>query len=105
MPDLKFSRIDRRLVHLNATATLFDGAPATITALSVALLAPGTTPTATTTWTAAGGTTGAWTVLVAGPDADPTGALVVPAGPTDVWVRDIDNPETTAVVAGRVIVR
>lgn len=104
MPNLSLSRIDRIDLHIPVTATLADSTPADLAGVDVALLAPRTTPTAATTWTSAAYTGGVAVVLVAGPDADPTGALAIPAGGADVWLRVVDNPEVQAVCAGRVTI-
>lgn len=101
---LVLSRIDRLYRDYEVTATLRDGSPATLTGVDVALLAPRTTPTTATVWTAATYATGVATILLAGPDATPTGALVVPAGGADLWIRVTDNPEVDAERVERITV-
>lgn len=41
-------------------------------------------------------------LLVAGPDADPTGAVVLPVGQTTVHVRVVGDPEIPARAAGTI---
>jgi hypothetical protein len=102
---LTMSRIDRLRRSYDVTAVLPDGATATLTAVDVALLLPRTTPTAATTWTAASYTAGVATVLLAGPDADPTDALTVPTGGVDLWMRVVDVPEVDAERIERITVQ
>ena len=90
------SRIDRILREYDVTATLPGGGPATLTGVDVALLPPRATPDGDTTWTAADYAAGVATVLLAGPDADDTDALVVPSGGADLWIRVTDSPEVDA---------
>ena len=92
----ELSRIDRIYRDYTVTATEKDGSPATLAGVSVALLPPRSTPTAATTWTAATYAAGIATVLLAGPDADPTSAVVVPSGGADLWIKVADSPEVDA---------
>lgn len=101
---MNLGRIDRLYVDVVVTATAKDGTPQTLTGVDVALLAPRATPTAATTWTAATYAGGVASLLLAGPDADPTGALVVPATGADLWLRVVDNPETITALVGRITV-
>lgn len=98
------SRIDRLYRDYDVTATLRDGGPATIDGADVALLTRGTTPTSATTWTATTYAAGVATILLAGPDADPTGALVVPAAGADLWIRVTDTAEVDAEKVERIYV-
>lgn len=101
---MELARIDRKYARIPVTATLASGAAATITGVDVALLPPRTTPTATTTWTAATYASGVATVLLAGPDAAGSGALVVPASGADLWIRVTDTPEVDAEKIARIAV-
>lgn len=101
---LTLSRIDRVYRHYDVTAVTADGAPATLAGASVALLTPRATPTGATVWTAATYADGTATVLLAGPDADATDALVIPAGGADLWIRVVDNPEIDAEKVERITV-
>jgi hypothetical protein len=97
-----FSSIDRKYAHFPVTATLADGSAATISGVDVALLPYRTGPDASTTWTPAVYANGIATVLLAGPDADPTGALALPTGGASVWARVVDNPEVDAAMVGSI---
>lgn len=101
---MDLNRIDRKYAKVTVTAALANGDPATLTGVDVALLAPRSTPTAATTWTAATYAAGVATVLLAGPDADPAGALVVPATGADLWIRVVDSPEVDATRVQRIAV-
>lgn len=99
---ITLSAIDRVYGRIDVVATLADGSPTVLTGAEVAILPLRKGPTASTQWTAvtlAGRTA---TVLLAGPDADPTGALTIPRGDGELWIRVTDNPESQAVKVGRV---
>lgn len=98
------SRIDRVYRHYDVTAKDADGDIAALPGVDVALLPPRTTPTAATLWTSATYAAGVATVLLAGPDADPASALVVPQAGVDLWLRVADNPEVMARRVERVTV-
>jgi hypothetical protein len=99
---VEFSRIDRRPVTITVTATNPDGTPATLAAVDVALLPAASGPTGGTAWTTTDFADGAFEVLVAGPDADPAGALVIPRRGGCFWIKDPAADSTQAVPAGRV---
>lgn len=101
---MQLARLDKKYAHIAVTATLADGAPAVPAAVEVALLAPYGRPTAATAWTGTTYTNGDAVVLLAGPDADPTGALVIPTDGADLWIRVTDSPEVVAVRVDRIIV-
>lgn len=101
---MNLARIERKYAHVAVTAALHDGTAATPTGVEVALLAPRTTPGSATAWTVSTYTAGDAVVLLAGPEADPTGALVVPADGADLWIRVTDNPEVTAAKVARLTV-
>lgn len=101
---IAISRIDRLYRDYTVTATTRTGTPATLTGVTVALLPPRTTPTAATIWTAATYAAGIATVLLAGPDADPTSAVVVPSGGADLWIKVSDSPEIDAERVERISV-
>lgn len=101
---MDLSRVGRLYGHITVAATLYDGAPATVTAVDVALLPVGTTPATTTTWTPTAYSFGEAVVLIAGPDADPTGAVVAP-DTREVWARVVDpGGEVVIGKVGRVTV-
>lgn len=97
--------IDRVYVHIPVTAALSDGSPVTLTTVDVALLPYRTVPSSSTPWTTLPVTNGEVVPLVAGSDADPTGAIVLPTGGGTAWIRETDNPEVKAVPAGFISVR
>lgn len=96
----ELSPIDRVFGHIPVTAALFDGGPAVLSGVDVAVLASRTAPDGATTWLASTYSNGVAVVLFAGPDADPTSALPVPAAGGDVWIRIADSPEIQAVKVG-----
>lgn len=98
--DLTFTRISRKYVEVDVSALLADGAPATLTGADVALINPPLT--GATEWTAVDFADGVARFLVAGPDADPTGAFVLPDGGAYVYLRVVDNPETDVARVGRI---
>lgn len=101
---LTLSRVDRIYGRIDVTGTLADGSPATLSAVDVAIIPAHTRPTSTTVWTATALTGRTLSVLIVGPDADQTGALAVPGGDGELWLRVVDTPETQAVRVDRVIV-
>jgi hypothetical protein len=104
-PTLTLPRIGRKYVHIAVTATRYDRSPATITGVQVALLPPDDPPDADTVWHPAVFDEGDAVLLVEGPDAepspDPIGAVAVPVGELEVWVRIVDHPEIDATAVGR----
>lgn len=101
---MELTRISRKYGHIPVTATLHDGEPATITAVTVALMLPGATPNAATTWLPTTYADGEAVALFVGPDADPTGAIVAESS-RDLWARVVDTPEVDATKVGRITVR
>lgn len=100
------SRVDRLVREWDATATNPDGSPATITGVALALLPIRTNPDAGTTWITVPFAGGKVTAILAGPDANPTGALVIPAS-CDLWLRvtyangvDAERLERVTVLGG-----
>lgn len=101
---MDLTRISRKYAKVTVTATDATGAPITVAGVDVALLPPRGKPTAATAWTAATYADGVATVLLAGPDASPADALVVPADGANLWVRVVDTPEVDATNAGPIVV-
>jgi hypothetical protein len=101
---MEFTRISRKYVHIPVTATLADGNPAPLAGVDVTLLPVNHRPDADTAWTAADYADGVGTVLIAGPDADPDGALPL-AADADLWIRVTDTPEVDAVKVTRMSMR
>lgn len=100
---MHLNRIDRKYANLTVTATDEDGFATTLTGVDVALIPPRSNPTGATTWTAATSAGGKWRVLLAGPDAGSSGALVV-SGAADLWVRVTDAPEVDTAFVERITV-
>lgn len=71
--------------------------------VDVALLPPRSAPTAATVWLTGDFAGGATSFLFAGPDADSTGAIVVPAS-ADLWKRAVNAPEVDAEKVERITV-
>lgn len=102
---VNLSRIERRFETIPIALAADDGtALALPAAVDIAALPPRTTPDVDTAWTQLTPADGAVTVLLAGPDADPDGALPVPATGADLWVRVTDTPEILPAKVGRVTV-
>ena len=100
----ELSRVDRLIRTYDlATIPLGGDGAATPSAVLVALLPPRSGPSAATVWTSVTYAAGIVTVLLAGPDADPTGAVVVPAS-ADLWMKVVDTPEIDAVKVERITV-
>lgn len=78
--------------------------------LQFVALAPGTRPTAATTWATAPLVERRATLYVVGPDAGGPAAgvtvpvLLIPPGGVDLWIRPTDAMESDPVFAERIIV-
>lgn len=101
---VELTRVSRLYVEIDVAATLPGGGSATITGVDVALLPVGSGPDASTAWTPATYAAGTATVLLAGPDAGGSGALVV-ASDADLWAKVTDSPEIDAAKVTRVTVK
>jgi hypothetical protein len=97
----ELARIDR-LIRTIDLAEKFPGRTP-ITAAQVALLAPRSAPNAATVWYTASVASNVATVLFAGPDADPSGAVVV-EGSADLWVKITASAEVDAAKVERITV-
>lgn len=102
---LELNRVDRiARTYTLSSLPVGGGGTVTPTAVEVALLPPRSGgPSRDTTWATVTYAAGAVTVLFAGPDADPTGAVVVPAS-ADLWMRVTYAPEVDAVKVERITV-
>lgn len=101
---MQISPIDRQYASISVQATLADGTAATLDAVDVAVLSRGRSPDASTSWTAATAAGDLWQIMLAGPYADPTDAIVVPLNGADLWLRVTDTPEIQAVLVERISV-
>lgn len=100
------SRIDRKTRTYDLSAATLEAAaaiPPGVVGVDVALVPKRTGPTASTVWVAATYADGTFSVLLAGPDANPAGALVVPYD-SDLWMRISDAPEVDAELVERITV-
>ena len=98
--------LTRKLVHLDLNATEYGGDPLPIAGVTVALIPHRADVDSTTAWVAAttwDPTTKKGTILVAGYDADPTDAIVVPSAGADLFARVVDNPEDDPAFIERII--
>lgn len=102
---MNFSPVSRKNVYLTLTARLASGQLTSIAGASVAVVPPREAPSSSTTWVDAVWNSPVARILVAGPQADPTGALVLPSGGGDLWVRITDATEVDAVFAVRINLR
>lgn len=94
---MELSLIDKVHATFPLTVKDSDGNAVTPSAVGVAFLPFRGSPDTVTAWIPATYAAGAVTVLLAGPLADPTGAVVVPPGGGQLWVRITDSPEVEAV--------
>lgn len=101
---MQISPIDRQYASITVNATMPDGTPATLDGVDVALLTRHRTPDGDTTWTPATASGDLWRVLLAGPYASSTGAIVVPLNGGDLWLRVTDSPEVQATLVERITV-
>jgi uncharacterized Zn-binding protein involved in type VI secretion len=101
---VEISHITRKYVDIAVKATTRDGKPAILTGVDAAVLPLSGTPDAATTWTPATYAAGVATVLIAGPAAAAAGALAVPDGGGDLWLRVTDTPEVDAARVQRITV-
>lgn len=93
---MEISRVSVEIFHIDLTATLYDGQPATIDACDFAFCERGG-PTKDTVWATVTVTDpDDVEVIVAGPDVDPApaGGLVCPSPRGRLYGRDVDTPET-----------
>lgn len=93
-------RIGRKYGHVTVEATVAGGLDAVLSGIDVALLPPGEAPNATTQWTPTSYKDGVGTILLAGPEADPTGALPVSADLAHVFARVVDGAEVDVALIG-----
>lgn len=95
---MDLGRIERKYARITLTAKDDAGAVATVNNVDVALVPERSQPTQYTTWEPYSVTDGMVRLLLAGPEADDTNAVVV-AESMDLWVRVTDNPEVdTALI-------
>jgi hypothetical protein len=84
-------------------AALYGSLPAGATGYSVTLVPKRSVPTSGNTWTATTYANGIATILLAGPNADSTGALVV-TGDADLWILPVGGTDAREVKVGRITV-
>jgi hypothetical protein len=102
VPSLTLGLLDRQHWAIDVAA-LYGSLPAGATSYNVTLVAPRTVPTSASTWTPTTYASGTATILLAGPQADPTGALVV-TGSGDLWILPVGGTDVREMKVGRVFV-
>lgn len=101
---MNISPIDKVPASFPLTGTDDNGSPVTLTTVVVAVLPFRATPDGSTTWTPATYSSGRVHFTLAGPFADPTGALPIPTGGGQLWVKDTESSTIQAVRVGFVSV-
>lgn len=102
---LSMTRIDRVYRTYTVTATNSAGTTITPAGVDFALVPPDANSPATgTTWTAGTLVGGSWRILLAGPDADQTGAIPVPSWGGDLYARITDAPEVISELVEKITV-
>lgn len=81
------SRVDRVPRKYAVTAVDEDGAPVVLTSVDFAVIPPRAAVTQSTAWATVPVIDGAATVMLAGYEATPDGALIIPAGGADLHRR------------------
>jgi hypothetical protein len=98
----RLPKVAAKYVNITATATLATGVPTTIAGVDVAVVPPGTTPTAVTAWVSSHWVAPVAQVLLIGPAAmvanPPAYSLHIPATGGDLWARVLDTPEVDAAL-------
>lgn len=94
---MEISPIDKVPASFPLTAKDDQGNPVTLTTVAVAVLPFRTHPDASTVWTPATISGGRVNITLAGPYADPTGAVPVPAAGAYLWAKDTESSTVQAV--------
>lgn len=104
---MRFTLISRKWVYIYLTARLADGSDAVINNgdVQIALTPIRGTPNTATVWYTVTYAAGVASVLLAGPQADPTGAVVLDSAGNDLWLKIVDADEVDAVFVARVNMR
>lgn len=104
---MEITPIERVNARITVATKLADGSRGTPDAVTVALLPLYHVPTAATAWIApASYANGIAIAPVAGPSADPTGALAVSTAGADLWVRWVGSDgEVVTARADRITVK
>lgn len=97
---MDISPIDKVPASFPISGTDDLGNPVTLTSVAVAFLPFRTDPSAATTWTPATVSNGRVSLILAGPAADPTGAIPVPVGGGYLWAKDTESSTVQAVRVG-----
>jgi hypothetical protein len=104
MDPLTISRSEKREIEIEVDAELTTaGTAVAVTGVDVAVTKPWTRPDGATVWTPVPGVAaGVGRLFVAGPDADPDGALLVLPDSADLWLLPhIAEPLEVAPVRAR----
>lgn len=94
---MQLSPVDKVPVSFPLTGEDETGSPIALTSVVVALLPFRSAPAASTAWSPAAYVNGRVSLTIAGPDADPTGAVQVPAGGAYLWAKDTESATVQAV--------
>lgn len=102
----RLPKVAAKFADITVVAELANGTPTTLTGVDVAIVPPGTTPVASTTWVAANWVAPKAQVLLIGPLATVTSpppySLNVPAVGGDLWARVTDIPEVDAALVDHI---
>lgn len=99
---MNLTPISKRTIEITITAIGRDGDPIEVSTVYVARLETRAKPDEGTVWVSASVTNNMTLVTLAGPDADPDGAVVFPSGGSELWLKIVDGIEVEAFKVGRV---
>jgi hypothetical protein len=100
------SSIDRLRARVTITEKRADGTAVIPPVVDVTLLPMRTFPNASTVWSApATYTPGVAEAIIAGPYANPSGALVIPTTGADLWVRVTDGDQVVTAMVDRITIK
>jgi hypothetical protein len=102
VPSLTLGLLDRQHWAIDVAA-LYGSLPTGATGYSVTLVPKRSVPTSGNVWTPTTYANGTATILLAGPNADPTGALVV-TGDADLWILPVGGTDVREMKVGRIAV-
>ena len=98
---IQLTRISKVTITYPVSATLPDGSPTTVDAITVALLASNQRPRVDTAWQSVTFDGSTLTVKVAGPHAATAGYLTAPLGESVLWARSVVDEDVDPVVVDK----